>query len=80
MAKLTKLAKMAKQLNEQFREILPAAFEKKFNRKVTTSWNLFEMSLVTRAEDEQDFTPEQLAFIQTFSDGYEAAMVQVKDD
>ena len=75
----TKVEKLARQLNENFRDLLPVKFKEKFNVQIGTKFNFFTSALVSTRLDGEDFTPEQLEFINTFEAGYLAAMQQVHE-
>lgn len=75
----TKLEKMASQLNENYRMILPEKFTEKFGLTISTTFNIFTMSLISTRDDGQDFSPEQAEFIMSFESGYLAAMNQVHE-
>jgi hypothetical protein len=76
----TKLEKCANMLNEAFRTKLPAAFHAKFGAELETSFNLFSMSLVSRRVDGADFTPEQYAWVEAYSDGFGDALELVRTE
>ena len=77
----TKLDKMRRELENEFRDALHAAFYEKYKAHLSTQFNIFTMQLVSEREDRQDFTPEQHAFITGWSDGYGKAvnMVLLRD-
>ena len=74
---MTKLEKMARQLNDNFRDCLTAAIGEKFSITTVTEYNFFADRLITKKVDESDFTPNQIQWISAFSDGYAAAKNQV---
>lgn len=71
---MTKLDKMRKELENQFRDTLHAAFHEKYGATLTTHFNIFSMQLISEREDGQEFTPEQHAYINGWSDGYSKAV------
>lgn len=73
----TIIEKCHRKLNDSFADKLNAAFLAKFSRELTTSFNIFSMRLVSFPTDEMDFTPEQLLWVNAYSDGYQAAKNQV---
>lgn len=77
----TKLDKMRRELESEFRDALHAAFYEKYKANLSTQFNIFTMQLVSEREDCQDFTQEQHAFIAGWSDGYGKAvnMVMLRD-
>ncbi len=75
----TKLGRMAIELNEDFREKLASAMLEKFEIEVTSFFALLGTGrLVTSRMDEEDFTPEELAWLAAYSDGYGEAMTMVR--
>ena len=67
---MTKLDKMRKELEAQYSNVLHAAFFEKYGARITTSFNIFSMNLISVREDGVDFTADQLAFIHGWSEGY----------
>jgi hypothetical protein len=76
---VTKLEKMARELNDNFSEKMNAAFLEKFGVALNTSFSLMSMSLVSSREDGQDMTPEQRSFAEGYSEGYATAMGMVRN-
>lgn len=72
---MTKLEKMARKLNDDFRDILIAEMREKFGIEVENYFDILgSMRLITTRVDEKAFTPKQLAHLRAFSDGYGKAM------
>ena len=74
---MTKVQKVAKHLNEVYPERFALAFGARFDVAVSSSFNIFAMSLVSRRNDGKDFTAEQKAWSEAFSAGFADAMEQV---
>ena len=78
----TKLQRITRQLNDEFREKLTEAVQEKFGIEVEHEWRgLLSPDggrLVTTRVDGADFTPEQFAFIDAYSQGYSDAMQLVR--
>jgi len=74
-----KLEKMADELNEAFRDDLPAAMLEKYGMEVITTWNFISQGLVTVRRDGQDFTPDQMLFVEAYEAGYLKAMSRVQN-
>jgi hypothetical protein len=70
----TKMNKMVTAINDQFSDTIGVAFNEKFQRKIETRFNIFSMQLISTPADEGEFTPEQHAWITSYSDGYSAAL------
>lgn len=76
---MRKLEAMASTLNDDFRDHLAEAMAEKFNGlEVETHVNIWQMCLVTTRVDGEDFTPEQYAWMQAWSDGYGKALSLVR--
>lgn len=75
---MTKLEKMARQLNDNYTAALRGSFEKRFNVELETSYNFISGSYTTTRLDGVDFTLEQHNWIAAFEAGYLGAMVQVQ--
>lgn len=73
----TKLEKIARRLNDEFADKLADAVREKYGVEVDSRFSIFSMALITTRSDDEDFTPEQHAFISAFSDGYGVAMKSV---
>lgn len=74
-----RLGKLARKLNDTFRDHLGEAFKNKFHGvEIETSFNL-TAGMVSRRLDEKDFTHEELDFIHAYEEGYAAAMKQVRE-
>jgi hypothetical protein len=76
----TKIQKCHAKINDAFRESLDTAFRAKFQRGCKTTFSIFTMGLITDPIDGGNFTPEQYAWIEAFSDGYIKAMGMVWED
>jgi len=74
-----KLEIMAADLNNKFRDQMPKAFKEKYGIDIITEFNFYSMRLVTYSKDGSDFTPEQLAFIDAYGEGYCSAMMFVQN-
>lgn len=75
----TKIEKMQRRLNDEFRDDLAAAMLAKFKIETVTEFNFFAGRLFTKRKDEADFTPEQMAFAEAFEAGYQAAREKVRE-
>lgn len=76
----TKLEKLARSLNDEYREKLKAAVKEKYGIEITTSMAGFfsdNPRLVSHRDDGKDFTREQADYVLAFEAGYVAAMNQV---
>lgn len=62
-----------KRLNDEFGELLNAAFKKKFRRNLTTRWSLMTATLISEPSNDKPFTPQQKAWVEAFSEGYSTA-------
>ena len=72
--------KVRDHINEGFTDALKAAFVEAFPPlKLETSYDILAMALISRRADEQDFTPEQKAFVTGFEAGYMAALEPLED-
>ncbi len=75
---MSKLDKMRKELENSFTAELHAAFEAKFGLKIDTTFDLLgSFQMVTRLASGNQFTPEQHAFIQGWSEGFGKAINMV---
>jgi hypothetical protein len=74
----SKVQKIYKQLNSDFRDVLAEKVKEKYGIEITTEWAFLADRLITTKKDGTDFTKEQLAFIAAYSDGYGDAMGRVK--
>lgn len=70
----TKLQKMAVKLNEDFRDELTKIMKEKYSIDVQHEFNIISMRLHTNRIDGQDFTVEQIVFVEAFSEGFAKAM------
>ena len=70
----TKLQKMADKLNEEFRVELTKIMKEKYSINVQHEFSIISMKLHTYRTDNEDFTVEQMAFIEAYSDGFCTAM------
>jgi hypothetical protein len=75
---MTKLEKMADQLNEAFRDKLIQEMKKEFGIEVENNFNIFDMRLHTTRTDGKKFTAKQHAHLKAYSEGFGAAMSLVK--
>jgi hypothetical protein len=79
---MTKMEKLVRRLNDEFRDHLAEAFLTKFGERVQSEWVGFFSPdggrLVTTRVDARDFTPEQLDWIAAYSDGYAKALTLVR--
>lgn len=66
-------------LNDRFRDVLTEAVRAKFGIEVEHEYAFLAGRLITTRTDGADFTPEQLAFIGAYSDGYTAAMQELSN-
>jgi len=71
---MSKLNNMRKELENEFRDALHAAFAAKFSVEITTEFNIFSMETISKRVDGQDFTMDEHAYIQSWSDGYGKAV------
>lgn len=71
---MSKLSKMARELNDSYPAEFPPAFLAKFGVKATIGFNICEMALVSHREDGEPFTAEQVMYCAGYSDGYARAM------
>lgn len=74
---MSKLRKVYRVINDKFSDKLGAAFTDRFQMKLSTSWNIIDMRLVSRREDGRPLTKEQSNWIDAYSHGYTEAMDQV---
>lgn len=78
---MRKLEEMARTLNDDFRDHLADAMRDKFNGlEVETQANIWGMCLVTTRVDGKDFTPEQHAWMEAWSEGYGKALSLVRQE
>lgn len=76
---MRQLDKCASVVNGKFTDRLGAAFAKQFGRELETSFDfLGSMALVSRPVDGGDFTPEQKAWVASYSDGYGEALGMIR--
>ena len=73
----TKLEKIKKKLNEDFNDCIDKAFLDKYGIGIETALNFFSMRKVSTRKDGKDFTPEQMAFVNGYSEGFCKAMTIV---
>lgn len=72
---MSKLDKMRKELENSFKQELHEAFFAKFGLKIVTIFDLLgSFQMVTRLESGEQFTLDQHAFIQGWSEGYGKAI------
>jgi hypothetical protein len=76
---MTKLEKMARDLNDDYPECFDQAFYDEFNVQVETSFSLMSMGLVTNRVDGHAFTKQQASWSKAYSDGYFAGVQKVRD-
>ncbi len=74
---MTKIEKMHRKLNDNFRDHLKDAVLKKYSVEIITEYVFLAERLITKKVDGSEFTPAQIQWIAAFSNGYEAAMSQV---
>ena len=74
----TKLARMAEHLNEEFREVLKMEMKKRYGINIETSSNFFTGCIYSTRTDGAEFTPEQHSFMNSFGDGFAAALIIVR--
>ena len=74
----TKLEKMARRLNDEFRYRLADAVKEKFGIEIVTELNIIDLRIHSRRVDDVDFTEEQYAFMQAFEKGYLEALSTVR--
>jgi hypothetical protein len=74
----TKLEKMGDQLNDQFPKVIKDSFFEKWQLSLEMGFNIFSMRCESRRMDGENFTPEQFAWIEAFSEGYTQAMLKVR--
>lgn len=74
----TKLEKLARELNDGFRTDLKAAMLEKFGVEIETGFNFLEGTIYSKTVNGEPFTPEQMAFVKAYEDGYAAAMERVR--
>jgi len=76
---MRKLQQMARTLNDEFRNHLAAAMAEKFDGlEVQTTYAFLADRLVTTRVDGEDFTPEQMAWMEAWSEGYGKALGLVR--
>lgn len=71
---MSKLNNMRRELENEFQRALHAAFTAKFGMEIKTEFNLFSMQTISTRVDGQDFTPDEHAYIQGWSEGYGKAV------
>ena len=77
---MTKIEKLARKLNDDFRDILVVEMREACGVEVENYFDILgSMRLVTVRVDGEDFTPEQHAHLKAFSDGYVKAMDLVRE-
>lgn len=74
---MSKLRKVSQRINDNFSDQLDAAFEKEFETKLNTTFNIIELRKVSRRADGRVLTKEQRDWIAGYSQGYADAMDQV---
>lgn len=75
---MTKLEKMARQLNDNFIHAVRGGFEKKFELELETSYDFISGCCISSRRDGEEFTPEQAAWIATYEEGYLNCLNQVR--
>ena len=75
---MRKLEKMARQLNDDFRNHLAREYKTKFGHEIKTEYLFLADRLSTTRVDGDDFTPEQHAWISAFESGYGSALSAVR--
>ena len=76
----TKVGRLATDINDGFKERLGDAMREEFDGlEIETYYDLFgSMAHVSRRVDGSDFTPEQMAFLKGWSEGYGIALTLVR--
>jgi hypothetical protein len=74
----TKLEKMARELNDEFRTDLKAVMAEKFDVEIETGFNFLSGTIYSVTVSGEPFTQEQLDFIKAYEEGYLAAMLRVR--
>mgnify|MGYP001598132268 CR=1 FL=1 len=78
---MTKLERMHNRLNDDFPKVLAKAFWDKFDTPIETTFDIFgTMRMISRRMDGEEFTPDQFAWIEYYSQGYSDAMRMVKTE
>ena len=75
---MTKIEKLAKKLNEDFRDILAAEFAEEFDVELESWWNIVKNRMISSRKDGKAFTRKQLDYIQAFESGFTRAMTIVR--
>jgi len=75
---MTKLEKMAKQLNDTYTAALRGSFEKKFQIELETSYGFISGSYISTRLDGEDFTAEQATWLAAYEEGYLGCLNQVR--
>ena len=76
---MTKTEKLARTLNDDFRDHLSDVMREKFDIEVESSFDfLGSMRLITTRVDGKEFTPEQDSWLEAWSEGYGKAMEIVR--
>lgn len=66
-------------LNDEFRVKITEVMRKRYGVEVENTWGFIAQRLVTRRADGEDFTLEQMRFLEGYSEGFAAAMELVGD-
>lgn len=75
---MRKIEKVAQLLNDDFRDHLRARMLDKFGITVKTEYAFLADRLITTREYGADFTPEELTYLEAWSDGYGKALDLVR--
>jgi hypothetical protein len=71
---MKKLERIAKTLDDDFRDHLAVAMRDKFGIEVETHYAFLADRLVTTRVGSEDFTPEQHAWLGAWAEGYSTAL------
>lgn len=75
---MRKLDKIARELNDEYRNDLKDILMEKFEIEIETGFNFLSGTIYSKRIDGQDFTKEQMDFIKAYEEGYLAAMIRVR--
>lgn len=76
----TKIEKLQKKLNEEFRNILAGEMLNRYKVRIETNWSFLSNEIISTRIDGEDFTVEQINFMKFFELGYVAAMGMVREE
>lgn len=77
MARRNIADEIRKRVNDAYSDQFGRAFLNRFGVTLTTTFNLFTMSLVSSRDDGGELTEEMKAWSEAFSAGYYASMSQI---